>query len=182
MARSISSQLMFLGFIFLVQKVDLQELGYINYTRAAFLTAQIFSFSLMLIIYKRIDQMESGGPTIHVPEVKQFGQEIKPKMTVPHQEYDFMKWKEQLQHMVIGCCVLAFIHGKWGYILPLVLQTIQAPWQALESPLFQIHIRKKAAVGELKRPFPSPNPFGLLSVAERASGGKIKKKFRKKDR
>jgi len=161
MAGGLVKQLVPLGVMFFVQKYDLEAMGYLDHVRAAFAVMQVFLLSTLYWTYRKIMQMDPNAKKIDVPAVKQMGQEIKPAMQQTPQEYDLSKLGEQIQQMVIGFLVLGFIHYKWGYVLPLVLQTVTTPMQVLDSPLVKIHVGGRESKGDLKRPFPPPNPFGL---------------------
>ncbi|KAJ1663615.1 phosphate transporter (Pho88) [Coemansia sp. RSA 1646] len=59
--------------------------------------------------------------------------------------------------MTVG--IVVFMHFKFGYIQPLILQTLLPMLNMYKSPLFQIHILGKPATDDLKRPWIPANPF-----------------------
>ncbi|KAJ1796581.1 phosphate transporter (Pho88) [Coemansia sp. RSA 2399] len=55
--------------------------------------------------------------------------------------------------------IVIFMHFKFGYIQPLILQTLLPMLNMYKSPLFQIHILGRPATDDLKRPWTPANPF-----------------------
>merc|ERR550514_556820 len=113
------------------------------------------------MVYSKIQKAEDDGSKIAIPEQKSMGQVVKPAMEQTLSEYDTGKWKEMMQQLVMGAVIISGMHYKWGYSMPLVMQVIMSPMQLIENPLFKIYVLGSPAVGDLKRPFPAPNPFGL---------------------
>ncbi|KAJ2510632.1 phosphate transporter (Pho88) [Coemansia sp. RSA 1939] len=58
--------------------------------------------------------------------------------------------------------IVVFMHFKFGYIQPLILQTLLPLLNMYKNPLFQIHILGKPAADDLKRPWLPANPFAAL--------------------
>jgi hypothetical protein len=56
--------------------------------------------------------------------------------------------------------VSVFIHYKWGYFPPLVIQTITQPFNVYQTQLFRIYVRAERAWGELRRPWQDPTSMG----------------------
>ncbi|KAJ2538337.1 phosphate transporter (Pho88) [Coemansia sp. RSA 1933] len=65
--------------------------------------------------------------------------------------------------------IVIFMHFKFGYIQPLILQTLLPMLNMYKSPLFQIHILGKPAVDDLKRPWTPASPFAGLGGGANAS-------------
>uniref|UniRef100_A0A7S4R7I3 Inorganic phosphate transporter n=2 Tax=Alexandrium monilatum TaxID=311494 RepID=A0A7S4R7I3_9DINO len=158
----------------LLQRYDLVTLGYLPHMRVLFVAVQLLSLGTLGLLYRRIKLMPSAGERIHVPALRQWGQELRPAVQQSASEYDISKLTEQLQQLVVGCCILGFIHLKWGYVLPLALQSLSTPLQLVDSPLVQIHLRGRPARGNLKRPFPMVSPFGFPMQSQ--AGGRSEAK------
>lgn len=155
------SQMVPLGVMLLLQKFDLEEGGYLVPARIAYVVVQIICIGTWCMVYMTIQKMEDDGVKLKIPEVKTMGQVAKPACEQTKVEYDTSKWKEMMQQLCMGFLIVGGMHYKWGYTMPLVMQVVMTPLQLFENPLLQIHVFGKAAVGDLKRPFPTPNPFGL---------------------
>eukprot|EP00438_Fugacium_kawagutii_P015053 Skav217576 [mRNA] locus=scaffold129:162818:170916:- [translate_table: standard] len=153
-------QLVPLGVVLLLQKYDLQELGYLMHLRVVYGLVQFGCLGLLIYIRWKISSLPEGAK-IQVPATVQLGVEVKPAVEQTTKEYDESKWGEQMQQHVIGFLVLTFIHVHWGHIMPLAFQAVMAPIQLLEAPLAKIHVLGKPAHGSLKRPFPPPSFLGL---------------------
>lgn len=90
-------------------------------------------------------------------------------------DYDLEQIKSQLKSALIGSAITCFIHYKWEFVPPLILQAVLNPINLFSSPLFMIHVLGKKAEGELKRPFTEENPTAGLF------GGLTGNKDEKKD-
>lgn len=143
-------------------KFDLDALGYRRHTEVAYIIVQLLCMSLLGLLYNKIMSKPDDGVKITVPEVKQMGQVVSPATTQTSKEYDMTKLMEQGKQAVMGFVVLGGVYYKWETLMPLVLQVVMTPLQLYEAPLFQLHMLGK----EVKRPFPTPNPFGLPSAPE----------------
>lgn len=151
--------------MFALQKYDLAELGYRHHVEVAYVLIQLASFFVLYLVRQKITQMADDGKKIHIPEVKQMGQVVTPAKEQTSKEYDLEQLNQALKQPLIGFVIVGGIYYKWGSLLPLAMQVMMTPMQLYESPLFQIHMMGK----EKKRPFPTPNPFGLPAAPETAA-------------
>lgn len=145
-----------------LSKVDIVELGLLDVVRVLYFVVHAVAFVGMFKIYQKIQANPPEG-TIKVPAVKQFGTEVKPAEEQSAEEYDMSKFKEQCNQLGIGFIMICLMHFKWEYVLPLPIQCIMVPMNYFDAPLVKIYLRGQAAEGKLKRPFPTPNPFGMPS-------------------
>jgi hypothetical protein len=157
------SQILPMAVMMGLQKYDLEELGWKHHAELGYITVQLLCLGVLFVVKGKIDGQEDDGKKIRVPEVKQMGQVVSPAVEQTPKEYDLAKWFEQAKQAVISFFILGGVYMKWGYLLPLALQILMTPVQLYESPLFQIHMMKSVSV---KRPFPTPSPFGLPSSPE----------------
>lgn len=141
---------------------DIEKLGYTRHVEIAYVVVQVVCLAVTLLLYTRIQAMEDDGTKIQIKEVKQLGQVVKPATEQTKKDYDMSQWKESMQKLVMGCCVLGGVYYKWGSITVLVLQVVMTPAQLFESELVSIHFLGK----DVKRPFPTANPFGLPQMPE----------------
>jgi hypothetical protein len=79
-------------------------------------------------------------------------------------EHDTAELKQLFQQTAISIAILAFLHVKFGYVQPLILQSLFPFKNLFSSPLAKIHLLGRKDVNELKRPWPKPNPFGYLAL------------------
>jgi hypothetical protein len=73
--------------------------------------------------------------------------------TTTYMDYDIARIAEQYQQLGIGFALMVFLHFQYGYLRPLVLQSVLGFRTLATAPLFQIYIFGKEPTGELKRPF-----------------------------
>lgn len=158
--------------MFAIQKYDLVEMGYRHHVEVAYVVIQILSFFVLFTIRKRITQMVDDGRKIKIPEVKQMGQVVSPSKEQTTKEYDMDQLNQAVKQPLIGFFIVGGIYYKWQSLLPLAMQVLMTPMQLYESPLFRIHLLGK----EMKRPFPTPNPFGLPAAPEAAPATDVAEK------
>lgn len=92
---------------------------------------------------------------------------------VPVAQYDSDAARAPIKNVPVGVAITGFIHYKWGYVPPLIIQAVMNPISLVTHPLFSIHFLGKAARGDLKRPFAEENPasmFGLGGADEKKDG------------
>lgn len=78
-------------------------------------------------------------------------------------EYDESEIVKLLRTTLTTMAIIAFMHFKFGYIQPLILQSILPLKNVLlDAPLFQVHLFGKPAEDKLKRPWVAPNPFQAM--------------------
>jgi hypothetical protein len=61
---------------------------------------------------------------------------------------------------LMGAVIITVMHLKWGYLRPLLLQSILGFRTLAAAPIVKIALLGYKAEGELARPFRQPNPFG----------------------
>eukprot|EP00929_Paragymnodinium_shiwhaense_P014317 TRINITY_DN122223_c0_g1_i1.p1 TRINITY_DN122223_c0_g1~~TRINITY_DN122223_c0_g1_i1.p1 ORF type:complete len:191 (-),score=42.29 TRINITY_DN122223_c0_g1_i1:46-618(-) len=162
-----------------LQKVNLEELGLLPHVQAAFIVGQAVCAGLLLMIRSKIVALKDSGEKVHVPPLKSMGVEVKPASIMTVSEYDDSKWKEQLQQQCMGALIGYGIFLQWGYILPMAMQVVMAPMNLVESPLGKVHLMGKAARGDLVRPWPQPNPFGLAGMSQGQTAKERKQEAKK---
>merc|ERR1711924_21765 len=121
-----------------------------------------------LLIRQRIVAAKDTGAKVEVPAVVQFGQEVKPAATLSVPEYDLTKFHEMITKLVMTSAICCGINYQWGYFIPLILQVVMTPLTTLDDPLSKVHLLKMEPKGNLKRPWPAPDPFGGLTAMMKA--------------
>jgi len=142
-----------------LQKIDIEELGYIHHVEVMFFIVQVLCLGAQYWVYTKI-QAGEDGKKMKIPEVKTMGQVVTPATEQTAKDYDLGKWKEAMKQAVMSGVITSGIYFKWKYVMPLVLQVLMTPLQLYESPLFECHVMGK----KVTRPFATPNPFGLPSA------------------
>ncbi|KAG5519038.1 hypothetical protein PMAC_002570 [Pneumocystis sp. 'macacae'] len=78
-------------------------------------------------------------------------------------DYDISELKKAIKQSLIGFCMILVMHLYFKFSQPLLVQSILPLKTALEGKIVQLHIWKRPATGELKRPFKKPS--GLFGVS-----------------
>jgi len=76
-------------------------------------------------------------------------------------EYDVSQLGALMRQSLLSVTITLALFFRGGYVRPLFLQSLLPVKTLLAAPLFSIHGRGKSAVGNLKRPFVTPNPFAM---------------------
>jgi hypothetical protein len=63
----------------------------------------------------------------------------------------------------MGVVIISLMHYQWGYLRPLLLQSILGFRTLAAAPVVQVWLFGQKAEGKLTRPWTAPNPFGYLS-------------------
>lgn len=93
-------------------------------------------------------------------------------------EYDSAELRKLIQQTVFSVLLLSFLHYKYEYIQPLILQSILPLKNLYSTPLFKIFIlgRNAETEKELKRPWvaggsgAAANPFAAAKAAVEGGG------------
>uniref|UniRef100_A0A7S2SW02 Inorganic phosphate transporter n=1 Tax=Rhizochromulina marina TaxID=1034831 RepID=A0A7S2SW02_9STRA len=158
-------------------KVDVNQ--YVVELRIAFGCAVVLNFLSMFFIFMKAQANAEGATQVTVKDKKP-GQRTAEEKTMTFREYDL----QHLQNKVFGAgmslLISCGIHYKWGNATPLLLQAIMIPVNAVQDPLFKLHILGAKPEGKLKRPFPkAPNALEELMTGgeeEATKEGAVEKK------
>jgi len=170
----------------IIKFVDLTDDNIIYLFQISFGTSGLFSVISSLVIYLRI---KSAGDksTVLVPQ-----SEINPQaasnpfasllgtntndreanrtVEMTTQEYDLFKLGHSLKQVVSTVVVVGFIHWKWQFVPPLVIQTLLRCGQTVASELFRIHLICQSPLHhkDLRRPFkPASTPFATFKALKK---------------
>ena len=91
-----------LGVMFLLNKYNLEEMGYKQHIEGAYVVVQFCCFAVLLLIKQKIQAVEEppDAPKLQIPEQVQMGQVVKPAMEQTAKEHDGEKWAEQRQQLL----------------------------------------------------------------------------------
>jgi hypothetical protein len=68
-------------------------------------------------------------------------------------DHDLSQLQSQIMQMIVGLGIVSFIHFKWGYLRPLLLQSVLGVKSFIGTPLAQVYLLGKKTEGELARPW-----------------------------
>lgn len=157
---SISGQLSSILFVFAIvhatKHIDLKNYDNIFWIRFAYFFSQFLLYVLAIYIKYKIKRT-SDKTKIQVTEKQNSLSNEPPRVTeMTVMEYDLKLVQEFIRQTTISTCILLFMHYKWEFIQPLIIQSILPLKAAIFLPIFQIHLLRRPAEGDLKRPFKPP--------------------------
>ncbi|CAO3599310.1 unnamed protein product [Absidia cylindrospora] len=80
-------------------------------------------------------------------------------------DYDKSEVWKGLKQSVIGLAMVTFLHFKFGYVQPLIIQAILGFKTFFTTKEARIHLlHQPTSSGDLKRPFRVDAPFGMASM------------------
>ncbi|KAJ1997530.1 phosphate transporter (Pho88), partial [Coemansia thaxteri] len=149
------------GTMHIVKKAGLENPEYALPIRAAYGIATALMFALTFYI-KSMIQKKNDTTALEYDNPSPGNQEA-PRVETTVCRYDLGEVAKLQKSSMFTIAIVAFMHFKFGYIQPLILQTLLPALNMYKSPLFQVHILGKPAVDGLKRPWVPENPFAALT-------------------
>jgi len=180
---SFASSFSTLAFVFLVaqltKNINFSDSNNIFYARTAYVIGQSLILALSLYIRRRILKSNEKGIIKVTESPKPFSTETTPvEQSMTTCEYDLNELSKSIKQTLTSILIIGFLHFKFGYVQPLILQTLIPLKTLFGTPLFQIYILGKSAqLGTLKRPWKAPNPFGDLMAQQQQNVESERKKI-----
>ncbi|KAI8970468.1 inorganic phosphate transporter Pho88 [Mycotypha africana] len=155
--------------------LDLENPSYLNTLRGIYLGSQlviiVLSFYLMSVIKKKNDRtslryVEPGGQSWDGTETEDTLVNTTNMANSQSYllDYDIDQVKKQMKQSFTGVPVIAFLHLKFGYVQPLLIQSVMAFKTFFMSKESRIHFfGGNTSRGELRRPFRIEAPFNMVS-------------------
>ncbi|KAI9002658.1 inorganic phosphate transporter [Gaertneriomyces semiglobifer] len=171
----------FFGILQISNYFDLDNAANVNYLRAGYATMQLVALTAFYLAYTHI-QAKNDQTTLTYQEKKNPMDQAPETVRTTVRDYDMGKLKEAVRGQFIAMAIMAFIHFKWFYLRPLLLQSILGLRTIYQAPLVQIHVLGKQAAGDLARPWKAPGPFGQAAkpITEKELKAQEKKEAKKK--
>ncbi|XXQ33703.1 Phosphate transport (Pho88) [Plasmodiophora brassicae] len=106
----------------------------------------------------------------------------EPSIQMTHVEFDMKKWNDEAKRLAMQACVVAGVHWKWQYLIPIIISPTMALVGVIGSELFQIHIQGRTAASHpsLKRPWTKAPAKSIFTEARSALMNTQEKKAKKK--
>ncbi|CAO3681341.1 unnamed protein product [Rhizopus stolonifer] len=154
--------------------------NHVQSLRAFYLFAQATIFLLHLYLIQLIKKKNDQTILKYVEPATQSwdGTETADQLVnTTISEYDVNEVKKAAKQSLIGIAVTAVIHIKFGYIQPLLVQSILGFKTFLTTKEARIHFWSAQATGDLRRPFRIEAPFGMVNEKKqpKIDKGSIKK-------
>lgn len=132
----------------------------LNFLRGLFVTSVSSTLVLLGFLYIRITSANDRTPVKVTKKAAANGP--AQEETVTTRDYDIGELNKLFSRTAMGLGICLFLHLKWGYDDPLLMQAILIPVQTFTSQLVKIHLLATAPVGDLQRPFKEHNPLQAL--------------------
>ncbi|KAJ3028052.1 UNVERIFIED_CONTAM: hypothetical protein HDU68_002568 [Siphonaria sp. JEL0065] len=166
-----------LGINQLATRFDLERTEFIPYIRAAYFTVQLLVLTINYYIRNKISEKNDKTPLIYTEAKSMFDPKNVETITTTVKEHDTKKSNEALQQGVLAIAMMCVMHFQFGFIRPLLLQSILGLRTLSATPLFELYILNKPAVGPLARPWKK----SMFEPAATAATPKEVKKIEKKE-
>ncbi|KAJ2718121.1 phosphate transporter (Pho88) [Coemansia sp. Benny D115] len=150
------------GTMHVVKRAGLESPEYAPVLRTIYATttALIIAFTFYL---KSLIQQKNDTTPLEYTDPAPGSQQARIETTVA--KYDLGELAKLQKSSLFTAAIVTFMHFKFGYIQPLILQSILPLLSMYKSQLFQIHVLGKPATDSLKRPWAPENPFAALTGA-----------------
>ncbi|OBZ88525.1 Inorganic phosphate transport protein PHO88 [Choanephora cucurbitarum] len=154
-----------------------------NYTyslRILYITAQLTILGLNYYLISKIKQKNDQTVLKYVEPASQSwdGSEAPDRLVnTTVMDYDIAEVNKGIKQSAGGILMIALLHFKFGFIQPLLVQSILGFKTFLMTKEARIHLWGSPATGDLRRPFRIDSPFGMISEKKqpRTDKGSIKK-------
>ncbi|KAJ2789784.1 phosphate transporter (Pho88), partial [Coemansia guatemalensis] len=155
------------GTMHLVKKAGLENPEYALVIRGIYAVSTMVILGLTQYLKSQI-QKRNDTTALEYDDPASGSQQTRIVTTVS--KYDLGEIAKLQKSTLFTAAIVVFMHFKFGYIQPLILQSLLPMLNLYKNPLVQIHILGKPAIDSLKRPWVPENPFAALTGSAAASG------------
>ncbi|KAI8049501.1 putative inorganic phosphate transporter, partial [Syncephalis plumigaleata] len=128
--------------------------------RVLYISVQVSLCLVAFAMIKKVQAKNDQTPLRYQEAQAPFSQDPPNFITTTVCDYDQQQFWQQIKQVATSVALLGFIHYKWGYVQPLLLQSILPIKSLFDAPAIQVHLLGKPAEGDLKRPWKPASPFG----------------------
>ncbi|KAJ1863171.1 phosphate transporter (Pho88) [Coemansia sp. RSA 2703] len=150
------------GTMHVVKKAGLENPEYAPIIRTAYATVTAVIVALTFYI-KTLIQQKNDSTELEYDDPTPGSDQGRIKTTVA--KYDLGELSKLQKSTLFTVAIVGFMHFKFGYIQPLILQSLLPLLNLYKNQLFQIYVLGKPAVDSLQRPWVPENPFAALTGA-----------------
>lgn len=160
---------------------DLEKEENTNIIRFAYAASQIIIFAIYFVVYNKIQRKDDRTILEYEEPAPPLSGEEPVLKRLTYSEYDNSELIKAGRSQLLNIAIIFVMHFKFGYIRPLLIQSVLGLRTIYKSTLFKIYILNEKAVGDLVRPWAStpfaakPNPLSSKE-AERKERKDRKKK------
>ncbi|KAI8919248.1 hypothetical protein PhCBS80983_g00248 [Powellomyces hirtus] len=182
MNPAITNLVVVFGLMQVANKFQLDKEENTAYLRAAYLTMQAIAFTALFIVYRKVVSRNDQTPLIYEEAKSALEPSNVETIRTTVRDYDVKKLIEAARSQLIAMAMIGFMHYKWGYLRPLLLQSVLGLKAIYQAQLVQVHLVGTPATGALARPWKVPSPFGqtVKPTTEKELKAKEKREAKKK--
>ncbi|KAJ3015164.1 hypothetical protein HKX48_004745 [Thoreauomyces humboldtii] len=182
MNPAITNLVLVFGLMQVANKFELDKEENTNVLRATYLGMQLITFAALGFVYMKVSAKNDQTPMIYEESKGVIDPGNSETIRTTVRDYDVKKLVEQIRSQALAIAMIGFMHFKWGYLRPLLLQSILGLKAIYQAQLVQVHILGRPTVGELARPWKVASPFGATAkpVSEKEVKQKEKRAAKKK--
>ncbi|ORX71979.1 hypothetical protein DL89DRAFT_205610, partial [Linderina pennispora] len=138
------------GTMHLVKRFGLENPEYALYIRSMYAIGTLVLLGMTFVIKQKITQKnDTTALEYDDTATGSSGQRIE----TTNVKYDLQEVAKLQKSSLFTIVIVLFMHFKFGYIQPLILQSILPLFNFVKSPLFQVHVLGKPATDSLARPW-----------------------------
>ncbi|KAG4304254.1 hypothetical protein PORY_002435 [Pneumocystis oryctolagi] len=164
MNPQVTNLMIILGAMQISKKINFDDPNILFYIRCLCIVSNILIALIYYICYISIQKKNDLTTLKYIKSANPISGQTEEQLIVTTvKEYDTSELKKALKQSLIGFCMIAIMHLYFKFSQPLLVQSILPLKGVLESKIVQLHIWKKPATGELKRPFKKPP--GLFGIS-----------------
>ncbi|TDL25560.1 inorganic phosphate transporter [Rickenella mellea] len=184
MNAQVQNLLLSLGAMQLARKIPFDDPEVLLYARIGYAASQL----LILGVYYYISSVIKKKNDTTVLKYVEPSNPMSPKeggtlTTTTNRDYDLAETTKLVRSVYLGIAMMTFLHLYMKYTQPLFIQALMGIKNLVDAKPVAIHLRGKAAEGELKRPFKAGGMFGAASdpQTDKAAIDQAEKKAGKKE-
>jgi hypothetical protein len=169
------------GLVQLANRYELDKPENTDILRISYFLTQLLSFIAIYVMYTKISKKNDETKLVYSEPPKPMSGDEPEIITISVKDYDLKQLKQLATQTLIGLGIVSAMHFKWGYLRPLLLQTVLGFRTLYQTPIVKVVLLNFEAVGDLQRPWKSPSsPFGPEEVTPKEQKLKEKKEEKKK--
>ncbi|KTW30568.1 uncharacterized protein T551_01851 [Pneumocystis jirovecii RU7] len=165
MSPQVTNLMIILGAMQISKRINFDDPEVLFYIRSLCIASNIIIALTYYICYISIKRKNVDLTTLKYirPTNPMSGQSEEQLVVTTIKEYDISELKKAIKQSLIGFCMILVMHLYFKFSQPLLVQSILPLKTVLEGKIVQLHLWRRPATGELKRPFKKPS--GLFGVS-----------------
>ena len=130
------------------------------YLRLGYGTVQVITLAIVGWIYLKVRAAQDKTQLVYNDVKNPFDPSDKEVVKTTNLEYDTEQTRTLLTQTLTTIAMIVFMHLQWGYLRPMLLQTVLGFRTLWSNALFKVYILGQPATGALARPWKTMNTFG----------------------